>query len=112
MFEGLPTSQPDLSNSAARSAAIRAWEVELKERGMDDNEKIVGELISAGTPLINYSVPLSKDAWSPHLITANDGRSMVYFTKRDSPRYGAETLEAGLRHAVTINASKSPRLSR
>ncbi len=92
----------------SRQDALVEWEKVFEQSGRT-NQQLIGELISGGAKMTNYSANVEGSLWKPTVYKAGE-RDMITIALGGhilGPRFGVETFQVGLNHVVEIRGSDS-----
>lgn len=96
------------SRAEQRRNDLTGWEKEFEQSGRT-NQELLGQLISGGASIANYSSKDSEGEWKPSVYEVNK-RKMLKITEFGhiaGLRLGVETIQTGLKHAIEIRGSSS-----
>ena len=107
MFSDLNTEGNVRRDEHPCSVRVRGWVERMEKEGKTPNQ-VVGGLIAEGVKVVNY-VGTRDQGWDPEVVDAGEGRRMVFFAgkKIATPRYGAETIKAGLKYRSEVDRSST-----
>jgi hypothetical protein len=107
MFDDRLTESVERRDEYPSNVRAREWVEKMEEEEKTPNQ-VVGDLIANGVKVVSY-VGTRDQGWNPEAVDTGEGRRMVFFAgkKIAVPRYGAETIRAGLKYGLEVDRSNT-----